>query len=191
MAPAAPFSERNDAYLALMAAWNQKINLTALRIDPPDDAAIERLIGEPTRAAELIDQSARVVLDLGSGGGSPAIPIKNARPSLSFVLVESKSRKCAFLREVARRLDLADVHIENCRFEELPTRRPDLARAADVVTFRAVRADESLWTVVNWALADRGQVLWFGGSAEAVPAWLVINGQSGAVLELRRQPTER
>jgi 16S rRNA (guanine527-N7)-methyltransferase len=176
-----------DAYLTLLARWNRTINLTSLTIDPPDDAAIERLIREPTRAAALVRPDDRLAVDLGSGGGSPAIPLKLACPALRFVLVESRARKCAFLGEAVRQLGLADVEIENRRFEDLADARPDLAGVADVVTFRAVRADEPFWHIVNGLLAPSGQVLWFGGLPGAIPPWLVVTGEAGHVMALARQ----
>jgi len=80
-----------------------------------------------------------------------------------MVLVESKARKCAFLREVARSLALGGVEVANTRFETLRS-RPDLAGQVDVVSLRAVRADHTLWTVVSTLLKHGGTALWFGGS---------------------------
>lgn len=175
-----------DTYLALLARWNRTINLTALHVDPPDDAAMERLIHEPTRAASLIPKDALLAVDLGSGGGSPAIPLKIACPWLAFVLVESRTRKCAFLREAVRQLGLVDVTVVHEVFEDLADERRDLAGAADVVTFRAVRADEPFWSVVLWLLNPTGRALWFGGQESHVPAGLRHRRTSGSTLLLTR-----
>src|SRR5262249_42266441 len=136
---AAEMEPLDAAFLALLARWNRQTNLTSLRIDPPDAHAIAKLIDEPQSAARWLQPDDPLAVDLGSGGGSPAVPLKIACPWLAFVLVESREKKCAFLRAVVRELELSDVQVEHCRFEELRQRRADLAARADVVTLRAVR----------------------------------------------------
>lgn len=61
-------------------------------------------------AAGLLD--AGPVVDVGSGGGSPGIPLASARPELDFVLLESNRRKCAFLEEQAARFENVSVACE-------------------------------------------------------------------------------
>ena len=126
------------AYLELLSLWNRKINLTAL--DEPD-RAIDRLLLEPLVAIRHVPAGAERLIDIGSGGGSPAIPLKMAIPTLSLVMVESKTRKSAFLREAARQLGLENTRVETARFEELLT-RPELHESADIVSLRAVRVEE-------------------------------------------------
>jgi 16S rRNA (guanine527-N7)-methyltransferase len=106
-----------------------------------------------------------MLVDIGSGGGSPGIPLRIAAPTLAVVLVESKVRKSAFLREVVRQLGLENVTVENARFEELLP-RPDLHEVADVVTLRAVRAEPKLWTGIQAFLKPTGRVFWFGSGRE-------------------------
>jgi len=84
----------------------------------------------------------------GSGGGSPAIPFKLYKPAKLLVLVESKSRKAAFLREVARELHLAEVEVEVIRIESIASTYR-LAGRADRVTIRAVRLSEALFQTVR------------------------------------------
>lgn len=147
-------------YFGLLAKWNSKINLTALSLNPASDEAIDRLLVEPALAARHITRTDRLAIDLGSGGGSPGFPLKIAAPWLRLVMVEAKARKCAFLREVVRQLSLADVEVANSRFEELLT-RPDLHESADLVSVRAVRADQKLWSSAQAFLKPGGRVLWF------------------------------
>ncbi len=104
------------AYLRLLAKWNRKINLTALPVDPPTDEAINRLIVEALVASREVHDTERVCVDVGSGGGSPGIPLKLALPRLRLILIEAKARKAAFLREAARQLSLSGVEVENRRF---------------------------------------------------------------------------
>ena len=147
-----------ETYYRLLAQWNVRINLTALPLKPPTDATFDRLFIEPLLAAELIPDVPGTWFDLGSGGGSPALPLKMVRPSLSLTLVESKTRKAAFLREVVRALKLPGTEVANMRFQELPTPTP----AADLVTVRAVRLDRILLDESARLLRVGGHLLFFG-----------------------------
>jgi 16S rRNA (guanine527-N7)-methyltransferase len=166
----APLARQLAAYLELLARWNRKINLTGLRVDPPDEEAIDRLVIEPVAAAKFLAPEDRVALDVGSGGGSPALPLKLAVPRLRFVLVESKVRKAAFLREAVRELGLEDVRVENRRLEDLEVP----AELADVATLRAVRIDRGLTTALGRFVRPGGRVFAFGAdelkASEAVAA---------------------
>ena len=145
-------------YLQLLATWNRRINLTSLRLEPPTpDAAIDRLIIEPLLAAGWLDPRARW-LDLGSGGGSPAIPLKLARPDSELTLVESRERKCAFLREAIRSLRITSAQVLQTRFEALDL--PD--GVSDAVTVRAVRMDAPLLDLVWGLLRRQGALIVFG-----------------------------
>jgi 16S rRNA (guanine527-N7)-methyltransferase len=64
-------------------------------------------------------------MDIGSGGGSPAIPLKLCAPAASLTMVEAKARKSAFLREAIRALRLDRSSVETARYEELLA-RPEL-----------------------------------------------------------------
>ena len=123
------------AYHDVLFRWNARINLTALT-DP--DEAIDRLLLEPVAAAGYLRRAAGL-MDLGSGGGSPAIPLALALDCPRLVMVESKQRKAAFLREAARIVEIPAV-VEAERFEVLA----DAGRysaAFGVVSMRAVRMD--------------------------------------------------
>jgi 16S rRNA (guanine527-N7)-methyltransferase len=151
-------------YLTLLGRWNARINLTSLKVDHPNDDAVDRLIVEPVVAAAHVGFEPATALDVGSGGGSPALPLKIMRSGLRYVLVESKVRKSAFLREVIRELGLTDVEVENRRFEELLS-RVDLHESIDLITMRAVRLDRRLRSTMLAFLADQGRVFLFGTQA--------------------------
>ena len=171
-----------EAYFRLLTLWNAKINLTALTLDPPSDEAFDRLLIEPLAAAPHLSRGQTGVrrvsdprgsgkggqagvgpvsdpaiwFDLGSGGGSPAIPLLIARPTIRLTMIESKTRKAAFLREAARAVGLAEsATVLGERFEDV-AQNPDYAGTADLVTVRAVRADLELFSVA-------GQLLRLGG----------------------------
>jgi 16S rRNA (guanine527-N7)-methyltransferase len=172
-----PVAGQLAAYIGLLAKWNTTVNLTAVALDPPSDEALVRLLIEPLAASRMIPTHARVVLDVGSGGGSPALPLKLARPDMRFLLVESRARKCAFLREAVRQLNLESVEVVMGRFEDVSIRADVKAAAVDLVTVRAVRIDEGFWESASAVLEPGGHVMLFGtGLALGLPAgWAVSN----------------
>lgn len=115
------------AYLALLDKWNRVYNLTAVR-----DAA--RMVSH-----HLLDSLAAVphfqgetVLDVGSGGGLPGIPLAIARPDLRVTLIDSIAKKTAFLLQAKAELGLANLNVVTGRVEDF---RPETG--FDVITSRA------------------------------------------------------
>ena len=159
-----------EAYFAELARWNRKINLTALSLDGEgSDEAVDRLLIEPAVAVRYIPASSRSLLDIGSGGGSPAIPIKLCRPDLFLTMVEVKVRKSVFLRQVSRSLGLERTQVETSRFEELLV-RPDLHESLDVVTVRAVKIEQATLLGIQAFLSPSGYLLNFTSGEDAVPS---------------------
>jgi 16S rRNA (guanine527-N7)-methyltransferase len=177
-------ADRLAAFLELLTLWNQRMNLTAL---DDADAAVDRLILEPLLAARNLEPGSTVI-DIGSGGGSPAIPLKIAVPSIALTMVESKVRKGAFLREVVRQLELDRASVEVRRFEELLS-RPEMHEAADVVSVRAVRVEPSVLGNLQAFLKDGGRVFWFVGpglaNVDRLPFPLVAESDEPLVESLR------
>jgi 16S rRNA (guanine527-N7)-methyltransferase len=151
--------ERLEMFFGLLFRWNQKINLTSIA-DP--DEAIDRLLLEPLLAARHVPASATRLMDIGSGGGSPAIPLKLALPHLHLTMVEAKVRKSAFLREASRQLGLIATEVETTRVEELLA-RPQLHEAFDLVSLRAVRLEMRMLNTMQAFLRPGGHVLVFRG----------------------------
>ena len=106
--------EKFSAFYALLCEYNQKVNLTRIvgREDCDRKHFLDSLLGE-----KFFPQEA-ACLEVGSGGGFPSVPLMIARPDLSFVLVESVGKKCAFLEKAAAELGLNAV-VLNARAEEL------------------------------------------------------------------------
>lgn len=155
-------AEAFEAYFRLLALWNEKINLTALPLKDSPDEAIDRLLIEPLVAATHLPKPDARIIDIGSGGGSPAIPLRIAAPATSLLMVESKTRKSVFLREVVRTLGLSRAEVATARFEELLT-RPELHEAHDVLTLRAVRVETRVLQGLQAFVASGGQVFLFRG----------------------------
>ena len=149
-------------YVSLLERWNRRMNLTTLN---DSNEGLDRLVMEPIRAVQHLPSLTVRMLDIGSGGGSPAVPMKLMRPALSLRMVESKTRKAAFLRDVVRQLALDQTVVECCRYEELLT-RPDLRETGDVITIRAVRVDNGELQKLQVLLRSGGSIFLFGGGAE-------------------------
>ncbi len=152
-------ADRLAAYYDLLSRWNRKINLTS--IDNVDEA-IDRLLLEPLAAVRHFPGPVHRLMDVGSGGGSPAIPFKLALPDTALTMVEVKARKSAFLREAIRQLRLEKAEVETTRFEELLA-RPELHEAYDLLSLRAVRAETRVLTSLQAFLAPGGSLVLFRG----------------------------
>jgi 16S rRNA (guanine527-N7)-methyltransferase len=152
-------------YYDLLSRWNRKINLTAL--DNPDEA-IDRLLLEPVVAARAVTGTTGELLDVGSGGGSPAIPMLLALGSeANLTMVEVKARKSAFLREAVRQLHLP-ASVETSRYEELLA-RPELLERFQLLSVRAVKIEPRILMTLQAFVRPGGQLLLFRGPAGASP----------------------
>ena len=131
-------------YIDLLIRWNARINLTAIR--HPEEI-VTRHFGESFFLARHLFPAGAPLhpprgLDIGSGAGFPALPLKLWAPHIHLTLIESNHKKAAFLREVARALTLTEINVINDRAEVLDA-RPDSPRA-DIVTLRAVEHFETI-----------------------------------------------
>jgi 16S rRNA (guanine527-N7)-methyltransferase len=163
ISPTAELAAQLEAYYRLLNVWNAKINLTGLPLSEASPEALDRLLIEPLTAAKYVSAGASRMIDIGSGGGSPAIPLALAAPQLQLLMVESKTRKSVFLREAIRALDLPGADVATARFEELLA-RPDLHEAHDLVTIRAVRIEPRTLLVLQAFARPGGLIFLFRGS---------------------------
>ena len=156
--------EQLEAYFRLLSTWNQKINLTALNLTDLGPETVDRLLIEPLVAARHVPTTVEKMMDVGSGSGSPAIPMALALPSIHLLMVESKTRKSVFLREAIRAVGLASADVATARFEELLT-RPEFHEAHHLVTIRAVRVEPRILTTLQAFLRPGGWMYLFRGPA--------------------------
>jgi 16S rRNA (guanine527-N7)-methyltransferase len=187
-----------EIYYRLLATWNKKINLTGLNLSEYGPEALDRLLIEPLLAASHVRPGTRSLLDIGSGGGSPAIPLALALPDVSILMVEAKTRKSVFLREALRALEFSRGEVVTSRFEELLT-KPRLHEAHDLLTIRAVRIEARVLMGLQAFVRPTGELFLFrttaggaGPSAVTPPlAWkasfpLLEQASSLVVLEKRQ-----
>ena len=123
-------AERLGIFAAELTRWQRALNLVS-PASLPD--LWSRHIDDSLQLAEL-EPEAATWLDLGSGGGLPGLIVAAVNPSRRVTLIESDSRKCAFLRSTAHRMGL-DVDVVTARIEATA---PRIAPAQKVVSARAL-----------------------------------------------------
>jgi 16S rRNA (guanine527-N7)-methyltransferase len=146
----------------LLLAWNERFNLTAVR----EAAAVERrLLLDALRMLPALDAAVAGagvavprVVDIGSGGGLPAVPIAICRPGVRVTMVEATGKKVAFLREAVRDLGLANATAIHARAEEI-ARDLDHRAAYEIATARAVASLPALVELTMPLLRPRGVAL--------------------------------
>ena len=120
-------ADQFSTYVELFLRWNERTNLSAIR---DADSILRRHFLESIFCAHLLPAGISTLLDYGSGGGFPGVPIAILRPDLQITLAESQIKKATFLNEVVRTLKLnAKVH---------SGRAERLTQKFDCVTLRAV-----------------------------------------------------
>ncbi len=142
------------SFLALLLAMNEQMNLTA--ITEPEAAWSRHALDALSLVPELagLPQGARI-LDVGSGGGVPGIPLAIARPDLRVTLLDATEKKVAFIRAAAAKVELKNVDAVSGRAEQV-----NLGRVFDVVVARAVA---KISTLLGWTapFAKKGGHLLF------------------------------
>lgn len=131
-------------YLDLLIAGNEKMNLT--RIIDRESAERLHIADALTLLPHLPKESHRLV-DVGSGGGVPGIPLAVARPDVTVLLVESTQKKAAFLRQTGEALGLENLSVSEWRAEDVGN--SNNRERFDICTARAVGAMDML---VEWCL---------------------------------------
>ena len=123
------------------------------------DVARRVLVADALRAAVLLERWPGAVVDVGSGGGTPGIPLAVRFPDRAFTLLEAERRKCDFLERVTA--DLENVTVVWGRAEEQPTDAYGIA-LAKALAKPPVAAELCLPLVAPGGIA----ILWLGGSAD-------------------------
>lgn len=180
---AAAAQDRLLAYAALVQKWNRTYQLTA-RADDWSMVALHLL--DSLAILPWVDTGR--LADIGSGGGTPGIPLAIARPDLAVNLVETNGKKAAFLRQAAIELALTNVVVVEARVESWrPQERPTMvtsrafASLADFVGLtRSLLAPGGRWLAMK-GVYPQAEIdgLPAGIAVEAVRA-LAVPGVDGA-----------
>lgn len=167
--------ERLDEFAALLRKWNPSVRLTG----SASDAAIGQHVAEALTLSPLLEQGARVV-DVGSGGGFPAIPLALARVDLALTLVEPIGKKAAFLHECRRKLELDNVRIIRARDEDLLDR--------DDFELQDAAISQATFAPLEWL--TRGQALVHDGGLVIAMLGAERDGLDAARFEIEIRETE-
>jgi 16S rRNA (guanine527-N7)-methyltransferase len=141
-------------YLAHLIEWNKSINLTTI-IDPKK-IIIKHFVDSLVGLVATDFPKHGMVLDVGSGGGFPGIPLKIVRSDIRLTLVEPTQKKCSFLNSVIGLLKLQDVSTF-CGTIEQYAKQP-LSDVIDVVVVRALKY-EDIRKHLPALLTSRGKVV--------------------------------
>jgi 16S rRNA (guanine527-N7)-methyltransferase len=173
-----PKSDQCSRYISELMRWNRKINLTSITNDR--EVIIKHFLDSFSFCKGFDPQPGLRLLDLGSGAGFPALPIKVLFPDISVALIESNKKKSSFLRHIIRTLNLSGVEVIEMRAESLP----DLhLHRYDIITSRAF-AD--MVTILNTGakyLKRGGLIVLSRGPEETLSEDII--GSAGLVLDSR------
>ena len=169
-------------YIDLLLRWNARINLTAIRnpeeivtrhfgeslflarhLFPKINCHSDRELAEGERPPSPPNSPTPRVLDIGSGAGFPALPLKIWATDIHLTLIESNHKKATFLREIARALTLTNINVISERAETLTG---SLGATADVVTLRAVERFEAILPQAIAFLAPKAKLALLVGEAQ-------------------------
>jgi 16S rRNA (guanine527-N7)-methyltransferase len=183
-----------ETHVREMLFWNRTTNLTS--ITDPYEVAVKHVVD--SGAAALLFDGNEQVLDLGTGGGFPGIPLKIIRPSLSMTLVDSSRKKVSFLKQAIRSLRLENIRAVEGRGEELAGSSDHLGRY-DVVISRAFSGLDLMIPMALPFLKEEGRIIAMKGRdvdhEAALFKDLAVKRPDGSVLnagdlELEVQPYE-
>ena len=127
------FSEKFELFKEILKEYNKKCNLTA--ICDEKEVYIKHFF-DSIKPQKYFPTGAKVV-EIGSGGGFPSVPLKIVREDLNFTLIESTGKKCEYLKHVVDKLGFKDVQVLNIRAED-GGRDKKLRERFDAATARAV-----------------------------------------------------
>ena len=152
--------ERFEKYYNLLIEYNKKFNLTA--ITEREEVIIKHFIDSVLGVDKVLGNK---LIDVGSGGGFPAIPLRIMKDDLMLTMVESTGKKCEFLKAVVDNLGLTNVTVLNGRAEDL-AKDPLYRENFDVCTARAVARLNTLCEYCMPFVNKDGYFIAYKGDAE-------------------------
>jgi 16S rRNA (guanine527-N7)-methyltransferase len=136
-------------FLVELDRWRRKMNLTG----PLGEADLVSHVLESLLGEHLLDPAARV-LDIGTGGGFPGVPLAIARPDVRMTWLEPRGKRAAFLKHIARTIPVENAEVLIDRLENLPDARYDAA------TSRGVAIDKEIFRQMGFLRPGGDLLLW-------------------------------
>ena len=128
-------------YKEMLKEWNEKINITAITDDYEID--LKHFADSLTPILTNLIKDKASIMDIGTGGGFPGLPLKIYNRSLKLTLLDSLNKRIVFLDEIIRTLDLKNVEAIHGRAEEL-SRKTEYREKYDICLSRAVASLDTL-----------------------------------------------
>ena len=154
--------EKFSIHALELMRWNQKTNLTA--ITDPFEVAVKHFL-DSIVPMKVIPSNASL-LDIGSGGGFPGIPLKICLPSLSVTLIDASRKKVSFLKHVIRMLELQNIDALHIRAEEF-VNKPDIDKTFNIVISRALSSMTTFVLTARPFLKEEGVIIAMKGNVSA------------------------
>ena len=145
-------------YCDELVRWNTKINLTGLK----DAELVRRLVVEPAWIARRLKMTGTLA-DVGSGNGSPAIPLHVVAGLSETHLIEARAKRAAFLRHMVNFLSLKHVIVHRMRLEEVDTE----LRKVEWVSLQGVALTTELFNVIKKRSSPTTRVVWITSESRA------------------------
>lgn len=146
--------EKLNEYYNWILEENSKINLISRKTDPDDLWTLHFL--DSLLSIKCVDYSSKNVLDFGTGGGFPGIPLAVLYPQSHFTMLDSTKKKIQSVRNGAARLALANCSFLDIRLEEVPQ---ELDGSFDIVVSRSVRIEPQYKKILFRLLKDEGLIV--------------------------------
>ncbi len=134
-------ASRFSDYKKLLQEWNEKINITTITEDSEID--IKHFLDSLTCLSFNLFEGNKTLIDIGTGGGFPGIPLKIMKENLDVTLLDSLNKRIIFLDEVIKHLGLKDIRAVHGRAEEL-SRREEYREKFSIAVSRAVASLDTL-----------------------------------------------
>ena len=164
------------SYLDLLEKWNTKINLVSRK--GFSQAVADRMFDALILWREFRPWSGKSHLDVGSGGGFPAIPIHIMSPAERLTLMEPRHKRAGFLSTVAAELQLRDIEVR-CERLDRQTECAGQLDMSDVITAQAVKPFHEMALVILARLAVNGEFVWTASNPMSEADQRAVDGCEG------------
>lgn len=147
-------AKKFSLYANELIAWNRKINLTA--ITDPFEIAVKHFLDSIAPSLHIAPDAS--IIDIGSGGGFPGIPLAILLPKLSITLIDTSRKKVSFLKHLARFLQLTHVSVYQISAEDI-SKNQQFSRTYNIIISRALFPLDKLISLGLPLLTENGEIV--------------------------------